>query len=599
MEKGSKIEKTPLARTEVLNGGFVELWDVMGDDSTIADAARTSYSDVDKRTKDESLLRYMWNHAHCYHPDMEVLTTNGWKKWKDCGNEEVLLVPDPVTKTITPELCQILQFDVDEELVKYNNDRMSFCVTKNHRMYFKKRTKTSQNYEWYTAGDMSKWGHFEGVQNYTLVGNSGSSVYQLYKFLGFYLGDGFKPSANRYAFRLKKKRKIDLLYQLLTALNLEYTTRVDSKNVTNFSIKATPILDIHLNNSKANNKQLNYAVSTIIEEQNLDKIKGLYDGLIASDGSSKKDRPQLCFSSTSTYLHNLFQTLSACLGNDCHERKQKEFLALTSFTGSRTSLESRPQYFSLFPYKGKVFCSSTKTSALIVRGASDKFAFICGNSSPFEQVIFQFRCKMPIFVARQWGRHRTARINECSGRYSKLPEEYYDYCEQGLPLQSSDNNQGSQLVTLDSEKEKELLRKIEDQNKDAFSLYQELLEEGVSKEIARCHLPVSTYTQWVWQMDLHNLFHFLNLRMDSHAQPEIQVYAKAIYEMIKPYVPISCKAFEDYTLNSLKLSDMEIKLINQISSKAPVDYSLLSKRELGEFKIKLEKLGLMEAFNEV
>lgn len=221
------------------------------------------------------------------------------------------------------------------------------------------------------------------------------------------------------------------------------------------------------------------------------------------------------------------------------------------------------------------------------------------HSSPFEQVVFQFRCKMPIFIARQWVRHRTARLNEISGRYSELPEEFYDYCEQGLPLQSQSNNQGSEVERVDSEPG--WLLAIKGHNQDGFQLYHELLEAGVSKEIARCHLPLSTYTQWYWQMDLHNLLHFLELRMDSHAQAEIRAYANAIYDMIKEYVPYVIEAFEDYTLNGMKLSRMEVAAIKDMVEHAAGTYTTkeanealkwgMSSREVEAFSKKIERIG--------
>lgn len=186
------------------------------------------------------------------------------------------------------------------------------------------------------------------------------------------------------------------------------------------------------------------------------------------------------------------------------------------------------------------------------------------HTSPFEQVVFQFHCKMPIFVARQWVRHRTARLNEISGRYAELPEEFYDYCLQGLPMQSTTNKQGSEGTAFTPEQEAGWLRELDAHIQESFDKYHTLLDAGVSNEIARCHLPLSTYTEWYWQMDLHNLFHFLKLRMDAHAQAEIRVFAQAIYQLIKPLVPLATEAFEDYELLSVRLSKMEQQVLSQL-----------------------------------
>lgn len=218
--------------------------------------------------------------------------------------------------------------------------------------------------------------------------------------------------------------------------------------------------------------------------------------------------------------------------------------------------------------------------------------------SPFEQCVVTFRIKLPIFVARQWVRHRTARLNEISGRYSELPHEYYDYSLQGLPKQSQTNKQGSTTEKID--REAWCLTELDSHIADAFHIYEDLLERGCAKEIARCHLPLSTYTEWYWQCDLRNLFNFLHLRMDSHAQAEIRVYAEAMYEMVKELFPLACEAFEDYVLNSMTLSATEIEalrylaLLHDTTSTLEKDNAQrwgMSKRELEEFKTKLERLG--------
>ena len=163
-----------------------------------------------------------------------------------------------------------------------------------------------------------------------------------------------------------------------------------------------------------------------------------------------------------------------------------------------------------------------------------------GHTSPFEMCEIKLHVKLPIFVARQWIRHRTANVNEYSGRYSKMPNEFY--CPENWHTQSKTNNQGSNkedVVIL----EKHLGSKTVTVPEDCFNLYEELLEAGVSKEEARIHLPLSTYTEWFWKIDLHNLFHFLQLRNDPHAQKEIREYAYAIEQIVGAWVPIAYNAY--------------------------------------------------------
>ncbi len=173
------------------------------------------------------------------------------------------------------------------------------------------------------------------------------------------------------------------------------------------------------------------------------------------------------------------------------------------------------------------------------------------HTSPFEQVVFTFHIKLPIFVARQWIRHRTARLNEVSGRYSVLPEDYYLPETSRICEQDNINRQGSG-DQLPPDVQKKAVEEIDNTCKAAFSAYNSLLESGVSREVARIVLPLNTYTEWYWQMDLHNLFNFLKLRLDVHAQWEIREYAKVIAQIVEKITPIAFEAFKDFTLQPEK-----------------------------------------------
>ncbi|MEN6521895.1 MAG: FAD-dependent thymidylate synthase [Armatimonadota bacterium] len=185
------------------------------------------------------------------------------------------------------------------------------------------------------------------------------------------------------------------------------------------------------------------------------------------------------------------------------------------------------------------------------------------HSSPFEQVIFTFHIKMPIFVARQWVRHRTARMNEISGRYSVMTDECY--LPERMPLQRTDNKQGSSEESLPEDLSREYLNLMEEDQKKVYEHYQAMIEKGVSREIARINLPLSLYTEVYWQMDLRNLFHFLKLRLDDHAQYEIRCYAEVIAEMVKKVAPIAWSAFEEYVLYAKTFSKSELEEMGEMS----------------------------------
>tara|TARA_B100000131_G_scaffold321974_1_gene374424 strand:+ start:1778 stop:2740 length:963 start_codon:yes stop_codon:yes gene_type:complete len=184
------------------------------------------------------------------------------------------------------------------------------------------------------------------------------------------------------------------------------------------------------------------------------------------------------------------------------------------------------------------------------------------HTTPFEMVEFKFHCKMPIFVARQWVRHRTANINEYSLRYSEARDEFYFPDPENIQFQSSLNKQGRLGQVSESLKSKvtDYFKEISDRS---FELYSELNEAGVARELARAILPVNLYTEWYWKNDLHNLLHFIGLRSDSHAQYEIRVFSDAMAKSVKKVAPFAWEAYQDYVVRGLRFSRVEQGLLEQ------------------------------------
>jgi thymidylate synthase (FAD) len=176
------------------------------------------------------------------------------------------------------------------------------------------------------------------------------------------------------------------------------------------------------------------------------------------------------------------------------------------------------------------------------------------HTSPFEQVILTFHVKLPIFVARQWIRHRTARLNEISGRYSVMKDDFYLPAPEDLALQSSDNKQGRSPEALEAGKAGTVRSALEKGQREAYAAYSSLIDDGIARELARINLPLSLYTEWYWQIDLHNLFHFLSLRLDSHAQKEIRLYAETLFEITRKVAPRCCESFERHVLGGVTFS---------------------------------------------
>lgn len=216
------------------------------------------------------------------------------------------------------------------------------------------------------------------------------------------------------------------------------------------------------------------------------------------------------------------------------------------------------------------------------------------HTSPFEMVELKFHAKLPIFVARQWVRHRTASINEVSARYSVLPEEFYVPEPEHVRTQSTTNRQGG-----GSEHSSRAWFKLNAREcmHGAFGAYRESVADNIARETARIVLPVATYTEWYWKANLLNVFRFLHLRMDSHAQYEIRVYAEAMATLVRRLAPWSFEAFEDYWRNAPRLSAQEWAAISEeltpeqrVRVRARLE-SQLSAGELREFDAKLPAAG--------
>jgi len=217
------------------------------------------------------------------------------------------------------------------------------------------------------------------------------------------------------------------------------------------------------------------------------------------------------------------------------------------------------------------------------------------HSTPFEMCEIKYHVKLPIFIARQWIRHRTANVNEYSARYSILDKEFYLPSKENLAAQSSSNRQGRGDI-IEGEQAKEVLKLLKNDAERTYDNYEMMLNEkfdgstidenkkGLARELARMNLTLNTYTQWYWKTDLLNLMNFLRLRADSHAQYEIRVYADIMLDTVKKWVPITYEAFMDYRVGGYEVSAKGKKVLHKLikGQKISIEESKLSKREWNE-----------------
>lgn len=658
---------------KVGHDSFVRLVDVMGDDSSIVQAARVSYGAGTKSVSgDRGLIRYLMRHKHCYTSDMEVLTQKGWLRWDECRSYEYFAVPDPQTKRITFEYLSLEMFDYNDNVYAFQNNRMSYRVTHNHRMWFK--PKYQDTYSIFKVEEMNKWGHFESVNSYKWYESHSSPDFVAnrsdfwnrdldarFQFLGFYLGDGSFASTNRITFHLRKSRKKEYLRNLLNKLKLSFEEKqsstyedaivfwIDLKSNTNFF----KFIHSWLGSQHATTAKTKALAQGMIECLDADCSAALLDGLINSDGSLKTDRDQIEFSSASIDLITLFERCATLVLGDTHRvgAATNGVYNTVCYLGSSTTLEARKQYFYQEHYLGSIYCTTTSTGLLIVRGGPDKFAFVCGNSTPMEMCEIKLHLRMPVHVCRQWIRHRTASVNERSTRYSVIDDGFEVTSPGEWRKQSSNNKQGSsglitdwplgyntETITIPERRNYvfecggaidpvlthivpayQLTRfsspygnkeysfdytpqqYLSDRERELQTLAQEVYDEallfGVAREQARDVLPLATYTELYWKIDLHNLFHFLKLRLDSHAQLEIRELAQAIAKIVEQWVPIAYEAFVDYSLDACYLSKQERSLLGDLLESQAWDLPTL-KTKLTEYGIlNREQQEFIDKFN--
>lgn len=230
----------------------------------------------------------------------------------------------------------------------------------------------------------------------------------------------------------------------------------------------------------------------------------------------------------------------------------KGFIRLVDYLGSdeRIVQAARVSY-------GKGTDSVSKDEALI------DYLMRQQHTSPFEQVVLTFHLKMPIFVARQWVRHRMGRMNELSGRFSVMQEEFYVPAKEDIDPQKKDRLERA-LEPVEPAEAAKIQSDLKKGQKKAYESYKDLIEKGLAREIARINLPLSLYTEFYWQMDLNNLFRFLKLRLDPHAQLEMRKYAEIILEIVRKVCPVATASFENVMLKQVAFNGEEIDALRKV-----------------------------------
>ncbi len=584
------LEEELFKMNRVLDHGFVRVVDYMGDDGAIVQAARVSYGKgTRKASNDRGLIRYLMRHRHCYDEQTEVLTDHGFRPWREVRDTMRLGIWDDAAGSLTYERPRyVTAHHYDGPMYKVAHGGVDLMVTPDHKMWVAKKrwdkATKRQPYGSYGLVPASELGDASCVRYNKLAPFKAAKwdgagfpkhadTSALLEFLGFFVGDGSASGSrvNGVEFHLRKECEIGFLGSVVRRMGWKMKATESYGGRQRFVVYGDGIGRLF--------RQQFYAG----KEKNLpdwmlmlgrEDAAAVLRGLRASDGTTKRGAWEL--STRYDTLADQVQRLALHAGEAAHINKRNNgmngVMMLSRMQQPVVNQGSRQT--SMVPYRGMVYCANTRTGVLVVR-RNGKIV-LSGNTTPFEMCEIKLHVKLPIFVARQWIRHRTANVNEYSARYSILDNEFYVPDPAHLAEQSTDNKQGRKEAAITAEQSAAVLELLKADGSRTYETYTKLINdqgdgtpitEGdpqIARELARINLGVNYYTQWYWKTDLHNLFHFLSLRMHPHAQYEIRVYAEIIGDIVKKWVPDAYGAFEDYRLNGGFFSGKEMEILRAI-----------------------------------
>ncbi len=515
-----------------------EYVDHMGSDLSVVDAARVSFAkksawveeegeerslaDADKR-----LIKYLATHKHwCYDDKTEVFTEQGWRLFKDIGN---LRVAQVTQDDWTMEFVSPIAYHEDEysgPMYLVDTNTVSYCVTPNHTMLYQNRNKIGYT-SWVREEAEACFGKFKHFRTTAKLKQDGYGTYDSGLYLGFLLGDGFRVNLSTVSVRLKRPRKITFFISLLERLGCDYRLKVSDSGVYTFSVK-----DSATNLAKANAKSL-----PDLSDKSSAYLKGIFYGLMESDGSVKHNG--WVYSSSSKELFEGVKALATACGFSLDASKVRHLdnpnhsvnYLVTVLSRHHANYDIRNGAEKVIQYDGKVFCVTVPSGLLLVR-RNDK-QLVCGNS-PFAHPKLQIRLTLPIFVARQWEKHRVGVVrgydiydqSEVSRRYVKdEPQFFIPDVWRAAPDGSIKQGSGGALNDVANAACAFDLKNV---IHTCLGAYNNLLRRGVAPEMARMVLPQNMMTQWIETGSLYYWFNLCSLRLDAHAQKEIRDLASQV-----------------------------------------------------------------------
>lgn len=537
-------------KIDVLNAGFVQYVEHMGTDLSVVNAARVSFdkeSDwatshptnpdgtIDYTTiagthlsdRDTKLIHYLAKHKHwCYDDQTEILTERGWVDFPSLKDTDAVAQVNKDTMEMSFVVpSKVHRCDFDGSMYLAESETVNYCVTPGHKMLYQKRTAEGYGPQVETTSDDAYGVPHKRFRNTAVLTQGGNGSWEEGWLIGFLLGDGFKINHITVGCNLKKKKKIDALRSALVGRNYKESIRADGAVC--FIIKM-------------NSDFLSGCPDKTIPPiggKSSEYIQGLFGGLVDADGSKKHGG--WAFTSSSRGLFDGMSMLASLCGYWMTEGAPRHLNNPNHNTNYRGIIRCRDygnirsEHESVIPYKGKVYCVTVPTGFVLVRRKGKQI--VCGNT-PFGQVNLKLRIKMPIFVARQLMRSNIGIVwNEVSRRYVDTPPEAYEPdVWRSRPTGSMKQGSGDEEIQVDvcDGEHLELM----------LGYYNTMISDGIAPEQARSFLPQGVYTEVIGNFTLAALARVCALREDSHAQWEIQEFARAMGEIAKEYFPVSWEA---------------------------------------------------------
>ena len=544
--------------------GFVRLDASMADDLSVVNSARVSFAvrkeEMDDR--DAGLIKFLMRDRHgCYDDNTEVLTDAGWKGWPEVTGEELFATLSPSRDIEFQPALRLVRKEHRGHMIGFKSNSLDLLVTPDHRVLSavtttlpERRSPTfalrpAHSVLWRSHRHTSV-GRWPGVP---LQPIAGVPVEPLMRMVGFFIGDGHFRRRSSASFHLSKDREIEFLRRTAAECGFGLT---ESRGEYFFLLTPPEIRDLLEEcYDSAREKVIPRRLLNADEGQ----LRALLEGLMNSDGSRQERRfsDRLTYATTSKVLADQVQELALRLGTMASIRpwkfvaghygtKPRWRVTIYAARNSRPALcRTRAQadnQMGIESYNGNIHCVEVPNGTLYVR--RNGYPVFCGNT-PFEHNSFRFHVRAPIFVAREWMRHRTNSFNEESARYHKLEGDFY--VPDRAAVRSQVGKPGAyHFEPVDEALAGETIDTMQRIYKELYQEYLGLVEKGVAKELARSILPFGIFTQFYWTLNARSLMNFLSLRNAEAAQYEIRVYAEAVERLFAEKMPITHQSFVDF-----------------------------------------------------